>query len=116
MQPVAQANEEAVEAWNGVLFDRWLKYRDVLVSGLSMYSDEALRLYPPPPGARVLDVGCGLGDTTRTIADLVGPEGEVVGIDAAAASAASATRAAASDSPLLMGPTLTRMVPQRIAG
>ena len=83
MQPVAQANEEAVEAWNGVLFDRWLKYRDVLVSGLSMYSDEALRLHPPPPGGRLLDVGCGLGDTTRTLAELVGPEGEVTGIDAA---------------------------------
>jgi SAM-dependent methyltransferase len=30
----------------------------------------------------VLDIGCGLGDTTARLAELVGPEGEVVGIDA----------------------------------
>ena len=83
MQPVAQANEEAVEAWNGVLFDRFLQYRDILVAGLGMYGDEAMRLHPPRPGDRALDIGCGFGDTTQQIAELVGPEGEVVGIDAA---------------------------------
>jgi SAM-dependent methyltransferase len=30
----------------------------------------------------VLDVGCGFGDTAQRLAELVGPEGEVVGIDA----------------------------------
>ncbi len=33
------------------------------------------------PGMRVLDVGCGNGDLSRLIADLVGPNGEVVAID-----------------------------------
>lgn len=83
MQPVAEANEEAVEAWNGVLFDRFLQYRDILVSGLGIHGDEAMRVCPPQPGERVLDVGCGFGDTTRQLADLVGPGGEAVGIDAA---------------------------------
>ena len=32
-------------------------------------------------GARVLDVGCGLGDDAREIAAIVGAEGRVVGID-----------------------------------
>jgi SAM-dependent methyltransferase len=31
----------------------------------------------------VLDIGCGLGDTTQQIAELVGPSGEAVGVDAA---------------------------------
>lgn len=83
MEPVAAANEEAVEAWNGVLFDRFLQYRDILVTGLGAHGDEALRVQPPRPGDRVLDIGCGFGDTTQQIAQLVGPEGEVVGIDAA---------------------------------
>src|SRR5260370_6213417 len=33
------------------------------------------------PGMRVLDVGCGGGDVALLVADLVGPGGEVVGID-----------------------------------
>jgi SAM-dependent methyltransferase len=37
--------------------------------------------HPPSPGDRVLDIGCGFGDTTRRLAELVGAEGEAVGID-----------------------------------
>lgn len=33
------------------------------------------------PGARVLDVGCGIGDLSRYVAALAGPDGEVVAID-----------------------------------
>jgi SAM-dependent methyltransferase len=82
MQPVAPMNEEAVEAWSGVLFDRWLAFRDVVTTQLAPISEEALRCHPPAPGSRVLDIGCGLGDTTLRLAELVGPSGEVVGIDA----------------------------------
>ena len=38
--------------------------------------------HPPRPGDRVLDIGCGFGDTTRRLAELVG-EGEAVGVDVA---------------------------------
>ncbi|MFI5609441.1 class I SAM-dependent methyltransferase [Amycolatopsis sp. NPDC051903] len=33
------------------------------------------------PGMRVLDVGCGAGDVTMQLARLVGPGGEVIGVD-----------------------------------
>ncbi len=33
------------------------------------------------PGMKVLDVGCGIGKTTAALAELVGPDGCVVGID-----------------------------------
>src|SRR5262245_46423064 len=33
------------------------------------------------PGMRVLDVGCGPGDVSLPAAELVGPTGEVVGVD-----------------------------------
>ena len=37
------------------------------------------------PGDRVIELGCGTGDDSRALAELVGPDGEVVGIDASAA-------------------------------
>ncbi len=33
------------------------------------------------PGMRVLDVGCGPGDVSFLVSDMVGPKGEVVGVD-----------------------------------
>ena len=82
--PAFVDNNEAISAWDGVLFERWVKYRHIFVGGLANHGNEALRLFPPQSGWRVLDVGCGLGDTTHTIARAVGPAGEVVGVDAAA--------------------------------
>src|SRR3954468_6779161 len=76
-------NAEAIQAWDGPLFDRFLKYRHILVAGLGAHGDEALRLNPPEEGQRVLDIGCGFGDTTQQIAAVVGPNGEAVGVDAA---------------------------------
>lgn len=49
-------------------------------------------------GMRVLDVGCGSGDVAFLAADLVGPTGEVIGADRAAAATQRATaRAQARD-------------------
>ena len=83
MTDVAAENLEAQEAWNGVLFDRFLKYRDMVIGGLATFGDEALRVYPPQPGDRALDIGCGFGDTAQQIAQLVGPSGSVLGVDIA---------------------------------
>jgi ubiquinone/menaquinone biosynthesis C-methylase UbiE len=80
---VSPANEEAIEAWNGVLFDRFVQFRDILTTGLGAHGEEALRIHPPKAGDRVLDIGCGFGDTSQRIAALVGPEGSVLGVDAA---------------------------------
>jgi len=77
------ANDEAIRAWDGPLYERFVRFRDIVTVGLGAHGEEALRLHPPGPGARVLDVGCGFGDTTQQIAGLVGPDGEAVGVDAA---------------------------------
>jgi SAM-dependent methyltransferase len=42
------------------------------------------------PGMRVLDLGCGAGDVTFVAADLVGPDGFVVGVDRSAEALARA--------------------------
>jgi SAM-dependent methyltransferase len=79
----SSANAEAIQAWDGPLFDRFVRFRHVVTSGLGAHGERALELFPPQPGERVLDVGCGFGDTTQRIAGLVGPDGEAVGVDAA---------------------------------
>jgi protein-L-isoaspartate(D-aspartate) O-methyltransferase len=43
-----------------------------------------LAVLDPRPGDRVLDVGCGSGWTTALLAHLVGPEGEVIGVEVVA--------------------------------
>jgi ubiquinone/menaquinone biosynthesis C-methylase UbiE len=87
-------NAEAIQAWDGPLFDRFVKFRHIVTTGLGAHGDEALRLNPPQEGQRVLDIGCGFGDTTQQIAALVGPSGEAAGVDAAANFIEAATREA----------------------
>ena len=82
MEPITLANEEAIEAWDGPLYDRFVQFRDLLTTGLGAHGEEALRLNHPRIGERVLDVGCGFGDTAQQIAGLVGADGEVLGVDA----------------------------------
>ena len=77
------ANAEAIQAWDGPLYDRFVRFRHIVTAGLGAHGDAALRLVPPQEGQRVLDIGCGFGDTTQQIAGLVGASGEAVGVDAA---------------------------------
>jgi ubiquinone/menaquinone biosynthesis C-methylase UbiE len=81
--PASAGNAVPVAAWNTVLFEKYRRFRYVLTEGLSGHSDELLRRRPFAPGWRVLDVGCGFGDTTRQIAGQVGPGGAAVGVDCA---------------------------------
>ena len=83
-QQVATANQEAIDAWDGVLFDRFVQFRDLVMDGLAPFGEESYRVCPPQAGWRVLDVGCGFGDSTQRLAELVGPDGEAVGTDSSA--------------------------------
>jgi SAM-dependent methyltransferase len=76
-------NVEATEAWNGQLFDIWIEYRDLVADGLRDHGEAALAANPPHEGDRVLDIGCGLGDTTVRLAGLVGAAGHAHGVDVA---------------------------------
>lgn len=81
--PAFEDNTEATEAWNGPLFDRWHAFRDLVEDGYGPFGEAAFELYPPPRGGRCLDIGCGLGDTSFRLAELVGPEGHAHGVDVA---------------------------------
>ncbi len=76
-------NDIVVEAWNTVLFDKFVRFRHILIAGLAGHSNELLSRGLFGAGDRVLDVGCGFGDSTIRIAQLVGPDGQAVGVDCA---------------------------------
>lgn len=91
-------NDIVIEAWNTVLYDKFVRFKHLLVAGLAGHSDEILSRNIYPNGARVLDVGCGFGDSTIRIARLVGPRGEAVGVDCAEKFVRAAEREAAQAS------------------
>ncbi len=76
-------NDEAIEAWNTVLFDKWTRFRRVVCDALAVHGDAVMAKLPLRPGMNVLDVGCGFGDTSLQLAQRVAPSGKVVGVDAA---------------------------------
>ncbi|HET8938295.1 MAG TPA: class I SAM-dependent methyltransferase [Polyangiales bacterium] len=72
-----------IEAWNTVLFEKFVRFRHLLTTGLSVHSDACFRRHPPQFGAALLDVGCGFGETTAELAKAVGADGRAVGVDCA---------------------------------
>ncbi|MCK5274535.1 MAG: methyltransferase domain-containing protein, partial [Alphaproteobacteria bacterium] len=75
------ANTEFVDFWNEVLVPKFVKYKHVLVDGLTHHSAAIFPSLDIRAGDRALDVGCGFGDTAIQIAERVGSTGSVLGID-----------------------------------
>jgi ubiquinone/menaquinone biosynthesis C-methylase UbiE len=70
-----------VQFWNEVLAPKFIRFKHVLVDGLARHSRAVLPSLPVHSGDRVLDVGCGFGDTAIDLGERVGPAGSVVGVD-----------------------------------
>lgn len=62
---------------------------------LAPHSENLFRQAGIAEGMRVIDVGCGVGDTTTLLARIVGPAGSVIGVDQDAASLEAAERTVA---------------------
>jgi ubiquinone/menaquinone biosynthesis C-methylase UbiE len=77
----ATEDTEFVQFWNEVLAPKFIRFKHVLVDGLTQHSEAIFPKLPVREGDRVLDVGCGFGDTAIKLAKIVGPKGSVVGID-----------------------------------
>lgn len=77
----AQENDAFIGCWNNVLTPKWIRFRHLLSGNGKLHSEFALPRFDIRPGNRVLDIGCGFGETCLEIGRLVGPSGEVVGLD-----------------------------------
>jgi len=77
----AETQPDFVGFWNEVLAPKFVKYRHILEGGLSRHSAATMPRIDFPEGGRVMDLGCGFGDTAAMIAREVGLKGSVIGVD-----------------------------------
>ncbi|WP_433932665.1 class I SAM-dependent methyltransferase [Sorangium cellulosum] len=81
---VAGPNADQIQYWNEVGGPKWVALHDVISAQIRPLGALAMERAGIAAGERVLDVGCGLGETTLEIGRRVGPGGSVVGVDISA--------------------------------
>src|SRR5271155_1411474 len=79
--PVHADNAAQAEYWNSVAGRRWTDRQEEQDLVLRPVSDRLIAAAGAKPGQRIIDVGCGCGDTTIAFAAPGIPGGEVLGLD-----------------------------------
>lgn len=78
---VVDDQTEFVRFWNEVLVPKFVKYKHVLVGGLSKHSEAIFPKLVVNPGDKIVDAGAGFGDTAIMLAGRAGAGGHVMAID-----------------------------------
>ena len=74
-------NAEQIAEWNGALGQRWVEMQREIDAIVVPFGEAALKAAAPQRGERVIDIGCGCGDTSIELARRVGEAGTVLGVD-----------------------------------
>ena len=90
-------NAQQIEYWNEGSGARWVEMNDVIDAQLSPLGEAAMARSGVSTGERVLDVGCGCGQTSLQLARRVGGDGSVVGLDISAVMLGRARQRAADE-------------------
>jgi len=77
----ATVSDQFTAFWKDVLVAKFERFRNIMLEGLSYHSQVPFRTLDVRQGAKVLDVGCGWGDTAIELARKAGPSGSVLGLD-----------------------------------
>ena len=91
-------NATQIEFWNGETGHNWVTHDALMEAMLQPLGESVMDTLAPQPGEHVLDIGCGCGHTSLSLADRVGAEGSVTGIDISAPMLAVASHFAAGRS------------------
>src|SRR3546814_11504697 len=75
---------QPVKDWNGDSGERWVIHQSWLDRMLQAFGDAAIEAAKVRPGETVLDIGCGAGTTSFSLAEWAGVQGRVTGIDISA--------------------------------
>jgi SAM-dependent methyltransferase len=70
-----------INFWNEILVPKFIRWKHILVDGLTLHSEAIFPTLPVRPGDKVVDAGAGFGDTAIKLARLVGPSGSVLAVD-----------------------------------
>ena len=81
---VDRPNQDQFEYWNEKAGPQWVKAQSILDGSLATLTDALYEGAGLEAGMRVLDVGCGTGQTTVELARRVAPGGSSLGIDLSA--------------------------------
>jgi SAM-dependent methyltransferase len=82
--PLEGPNAEQITYWNQQAGPTWVAVQSLIDQQIRPLGRLAMDRAAVRPGTRVLDVGCGCGDTSIELATRVAPDGEVLGIDISA--------------------------------
>jgi SAM-dependent methyltransferase len=74
-------NAEQHRYWNELAGPIWVAHQERLDRQIGPHGERALALLAPAPGERMIDLGCGCGDSTLALARRVAPGGHVLGLD-----------------------------------
>ena len=88
-------NATQIEFWNGETGRNWVTHEALMEAMLQPLGESVMDTLAPQPGEHVLDIGCGCGHTSLSLADRVGAEGSVTGVDISAPMLAVASQLAA---------------------
>ena len=72
---------KAEQRWQDAAGQRWADLAERTDAQLGPLGRAAMARLDPAPGERVLDIGCGAGQSTIELAERVGATGKVVGLD-----------------------------------
>jgi SAM-dependent methyltransferase len=81
MRRMSDANREQQSFWNEHAGPIWVRNQEHLDAQIRPHGELALARLAAQPGERILDVGCGCGETTLALAEQVGASGAVLGVD-----------------------------------
>ena len=81
VEAAVEPRNEYVDFWNTILVPKFVRWRHIIVDGLTLHSAKIFPSLEVHEGDKVVDAGCGFGDTAIQLARLVGPSGSVLAVD-----------------------------------